>query len=113
MANAVIVMTRVQSQNIDALNRTAQGTTDFQNGTPLALAFPTATGSDVFTATKAGAGATGVWLAYSPEVNKNIVGGVVGGLDGGTDGANGVGGASGTGGNTNCGIPDVVPTLIY
>lgn len=81
MSNAVIVMTRVQSQNIDALNRTAQGATDFPNGTPLTLAFPTATGSDVFTATKAGAGATGVWLAYSPEVNKNIVGGIVGGLD--------------------------------
>lgn len=81
MANAVIVQTRVQASDIDALNRSAKGATAFPNGTPLALAFPSTAGSAVFTATKAGAGATDVYLAYSPEVNKAVVGATYGGLD--------------------------------
>ena len=112
MANTVLVQTMVQADNIDALNRTAKGTTDFQNGAPIALTFP-ATG-EAFVATAATTGLefkigreedmviasdnvdteyvpayllevtanTGdVWLAYSPEVNKNIVGQIYGGLD--------------------------------
>lgn len=81
MANSVILNTRCMAENVDALNRSAQATTAIQNGAPLTLAFPTATGSAVFTATAAGAAATNVWLAYSPEVNKLVVGQVWGGAD--------------------------------
>lgn len=113
MANTVLVQTMVQADNIDALNRTAKATSDMQNGTAIALAFPTE--GEAFTATVAQSGLvfnigrqediiiasenmctsekvtayllevkenTGnVWLAYSPEVNKNVVGAIYGGLD--------------------------------
>ena len=81
MSNAVIVTSRCANENVDALNRVAQSATDMQNGTPLALAWSTTAGSAVFTATQAEAGASGVWLAYSPEVNKLVVGKTWGGLD--------------------------------
>lgn len=81
MSNCVMVTSRVQAMNIDALNRVAKAATDMPNGTPIALAWSATAGSNVFTATKAGAGAARVYLAYSPEVNKLIVGKVWGGLD--------------------------------
>src|SRR5574344_3134427 len=81
MSNCVMVTSRVQATNIDALNRVAKAVTDMPNGTPITLAWSATAGSNVFTATKAGAGASGVYLAYSPEVNKLIVGKIWGGLD--------------------------------
>lgn len=74
MANAVIIKSRTTSNEVDAYNRSAKMATDVPNGTPLTLTFPTTEGDNVFTATKASAGANNVWLAYSPEVNKAIVG---------------------------------------
>lgn len=56
MANCVLVKTRVQAQNIDALNRKAKNASDLQNGTPVTLAFPSAEGDEVFTATVATSG---------------------------------------------------------
>lgn len=111
MANTVMVLTRAQADNIDALNRKAKATSAMENGAPLTLAFPSE--GEVFTATKATSGLvfnvgrkepiviaegsvategvdawllevksnSGVWLAYSPEVNKQIVGEVWGGQD--------------------------------
>ena len=81
MANSVIINTRCMAENVDALNRSAQATAATQNGAPLTLAFPATAGSAVFTATAATAAATNVWLAYSPEVNKLVVGEVWGGAD--------------------------------
>lgn len=51
MANAIVIKTRVQAQNIDALNRKARCTADVQNGTAVDLAWSTVDGDEVFTAT--------------------------------------------------------------
>ena len=56
MANAVVIKTRVQAENIDALNRTARIASAVQNGTPLTLAWSTTEGDEVFTGTKATSG---------------------------------------------------------
>ncbi|MDD4804709.1 MAG: hypothetical protein PHN69_06120 [Candidatus Pacebacteria bacterium] len=81
MANCVIVQTRAQAMDVDALNRSVKSTTDMQNGAPLSLAFPTVAGSNVFTATTPASPFANVWLAYSPEVNKLEVGQIWGGND--------------------------------
>lgn len=113
MANAVLVQTRVQADNIDALNRVAKyETSDLMNGAPVTLTFPKF--GDVFTAAPATSGlkfkigrkesiiigsegvggeevdawllevsenSADVWMVYSPEVNKQVVGMVWGGKD--------------------------------
>lgn len=112
MANTVMVLTRVQADNIDALNRVAKYTEDLVNGSPVTLTFPEA--GEVFTAAPAtdglkfnigrkepiiisSAGIGGeevdawllevtentanVWMVYSPEVNKQVVGMIWGGKD--------------------------------
>jgi hypothetical protein len=56
MANTVLIKTRIQAENIDALNRKAKVTTAVPNGTPLTLAFPTAEGDEVFVGTVATSG---------------------------------------------------------
>lgn len=81
MANTVIVTTRCANENVDSYNRKAKSTTDLMNGAPVALAFPKNRGDEVFTATNAVAGAKNVYLTYSPEVNKLVVGQVWGGDD--------------------------------
>lgn len=68
-------------QNVDALNRKAKATVDIDNGTAVTLAIAKTGDWDVFTATKASAGASGVGIACSPEVDKLIVGEVYGGVD--------------------------------
>ena len=55
--NAVVILTRAQAENIDALNRKAvYATADAPNGTAFSLAFPSAVGDELFTATKATTG---------------------------------------------------------
>lgn len=115
MANTVMVLTRVQADNIDALNRVAKlKTEDLPNGAPVTLTFPKEGEGDVFTAAKATEGlkfsigrkepiiigsegiggeevdawllevtenTSNVWLVYSPEVNKQVVGMIWGGKD--------------------------------
>ena len=81
MANAVLIQTRVMAENVDALNRSVQSTTAVPNGAPLALTFPTTAGSNVFTAGTPATPFANVWLSYSPEVNKLVVGQVWGGND--------------------------------
>lgn len=82
MANHGVVLTsHCAQQNIDAYNRKAKAESAFDNGTALTLGALASGQLDVFTATKASAGATGIWMACSPEVNKLIVGEVYGGAD--------------------------------
>lgn len=52
MANAIVIKTRCQCENIDALNRKAKNaSSDLQNGTPVTLAWSATEGDEVFTAT--------------------------------------------------------------
>jgi hypothetical protein len=114
LMNAVVILTRVQAENIDAFNRVAVAAADAPNGTAFTLAFPSAVGDEKFVATKATTGLefkigrkepidiatgdmltsekydayllevtsnTGVWMAVTPEVNKQIVGEIYGGAD--------------------------------
>ena len=112
--SAVVIKTRVQAENIDALNRKAKYSADLQNGSAVTLAWSATEGDEVFTATPATSGlafaigrkdpiviATGsilederqdawylevtsntnVWMAVSPEVNKDVIGKTYKGLD--------------------------------
>lgn len=114
--SAVVIKTRVQAENIDALNRKAKYTAALQNGSAVTLAWSATEGDEVFTATPATSGlefkigrkepiviATGsilederqdawllevtantnqaVWMAVSPEVNKDVIGETYKGLD--------------------------------
>ena len=55
--SAVVIKTRVQAENIDALNRKAVYTSaDVDNGTAVTLAFPATVGDEVFVATLATTG---------------------------------------------------------
>ena len=56
MANAIIVKTRVQAENIDALNRNAKASADMPNGKAVTLAWSATEGDEVFTATAATTG---------------------------------------------------------
>lgn len=80
MGKCVIINTTVSADHDDSLNRSVIATEDIDNGTLLTLEFPTEKGSNVFKATKNTTGKD-VWVAYSPEVNRLIVGQVWSGLD--------------------------------
>lgn len=56
MANAIVVKTKVQAQNIDALNRSARAVADIKNGTAVTLAWSATEGDEVFTATASTSG---------------------------------------------------------
>lgn len=57
--SAVVIKTRVQAENIDALNRKAvYASADVDNGTAVTLAFPASAGDEVFVATLAQSGVT-------------------------------------------------------
>ena len=57
--SAVVIKTRVQAENIDALNRKAVYTSaDVDNGTAVSLAFPATEGDEVFVATLLTSGMT-------------------------------------------------------
>lgn len=113
--SAVVIKTRVQAENIDALNRKAKyATADLPNGSAVTLAWSATDGDEVFTATPATTGLnfaigrkeaiviatgsiledehqdawylevtsnSGVWMAVSPEVNKDVIGETYKGLD--------------------------------
>jgi hypothetical protein len=71
MANPVIVLSKVQAQDIGAFNRSAVCAADVANGSIVVLTGKSATAgqSEVFTAVvpSTSDGLTGVWMAYSPE----------------------------------------------
>jgi hypothetical protein len=113
--SAVVIKTRVQAENVDALNRKAKyATADLPNGSAVTLAWSATDGDEVFTATPATTGLefaigrkeaiviatgsmledehqdawylevtsnSGVWMAVSPEVNKDVIGKIYKGLD--------------------------------
>ena len=57
--SAVVIKTRVQAENIDALNRKAvYASANVDNGTAVSLAFPSAEGDEVFVATLLQSGMT-------------------------------------------------------
>jgi len=81
MSNCVLVQTAVAAENVKTYNRSVTSSSATPNGTPLALTFPTTSGSNVFTAGTPASPFSNVWLAYSSEVNKLVVGQVWGGQD--------------------------------
>ena len=75
MANGVIVESRIQATNIDALNRTAQtASTDVAGGGLVALAPSGTQGNEVWTATTPSDTLTGLWIAYNPAEHLTKVG---------------------------------------
>lgn len=76
MANGVIVESRIQATNIDALNRTAKATVDVAGGGLVALTASGAQGNEVWTAAAPATGSLGgLWIAYNPAEHLTKVGG--------------------------------------
>ena len=76
MANGVIVESRIQATNIDALNRTAKATVDVAGGGLVALTASGAQGNEVWTAAAPASGSLGgLWIAYNPSVKYTEVNG--------------------------------------
>ena len=76
MANGVIVESRIQATNIDALNRTAKATVDVAGGGLVALTAGGAQGSEVWSAAAPASGSLGgLWIAYNPSEHLTKVGG--------------------------------------
>lgn len=76
MANGVIVESRIQATNIDALNRTAKATVDVAGGGLVALTASGAQGNEVWTAAAPASGSLGgLWIAYNPSEHLTKVGG--------------------------------------
>ena len=75
MANGVIVESRIQATNIDALNRTAQtASTDVAGGGLVALAASGTQGNEVWTATVPSGTLNDLWIAYNPSEHLTKVG---------------------------------------
>ena len=74
MVNGVIVESRIQATNIDALNRTAQATIDVAGGGIIALAPSGKQGNEVWTATAPNTELGGLWIAYNPAEHLTKVG---------------------------------------
>lgn len=76
MANGVIVESRIQATNIDALNRTAKAAVDVAGGGLVALTASGAQGNEVWTAAAPATGKLGdLWIAYNPAEHLTKVGG--------------------------------------
>ena len=76
MANGVIVESRIQATNIDALNRTAKAEVDVAGGGLVALTASGAQGNEVWTAAAPASGSLGgLWIAYNPSEHLTKVGG--------------------------------------
>lgn len=75
MANGVIVESRIQATNIDALNRTAQASVNVAGGGLVSLAASGTQGNEVWTATAPAVGKLGdLWIAYNPSEHLTQVG---------------------------------------
>ena len=76
MANGVIVESRIQATNIDALNRTAKAAVDVAGGGLVALTASGTQGNEVWTAAAPTTGKLGdLWIAYNPSEHLTKVGG--------------------------------------
>ncbi|MBR0323517.1 MAG: hypothetical protein IIX06_03360, partial [Bacteroidales bacterium] len=75
MANGVIVESRIQATNIDALNRTAQAEVAVAGGGLVALTASGTQGNEVWTAAAPASGTLGgLWIAYNPAEHLTVVG---------------------------------------
>ena len=75
MANGVIVESRIQATNIDALNRTAKAAVDVAGGGLVALTASGTQGNEVWTAAAPASGSLGgLWIAYNPSEHLTKVG---------------------------------------
>ena len=75
MANGVIVESRIQATNIDALNRTAQAEVAVAGGGLVALTASGTQGNEVWTAAAPAVGTLGgLWIAYNPAEHLTVVG---------------------------------------
>ena len=75
MANGVIVESRIQATNIDALNRTAQAAVNVAGGGLVALTASGTQGNEVWTAAAPASGTLGgLWIAYNPAEHLTVVG---------------------------------------
>lgn len=75
MVNGVIVESRIQATNIDALNRTAQAQVDVAGGGLVALTASGVQGNEVWTAAAPASGSLGdLWIAYNPSEHLTAVG---------------------------------------
>lgn len=75
MANGVIVESRIQATNIDALNRTAKAAVDVAGGGLVALTASGTQGNEVWTAAAPTTGKLGdLWIAYNPAEHLTKVG---------------------------------------
>ena len=75
MANGVIVESRIQATNIDALNRTAQAEVAVAGGGLVALTASGTQGNEVWTAAAPASGTLGgLWIAYNPSEHLTVVG---------------------------------------
>ena len=75
MAKGVIVESRIQATNIDALNRTAKAAVDVAGGGLVALTASGAQGNEVWTAAAPASGTLGgLWIAYNPSEHFTKVG---------------------------------------
>ncbi len=78
MANGVIVESRIQATNIDALNRTAQAEVGVAGGGLVALTASGTQGNEVWTAAAPSGGNLGdLWIAYNPSEHLTVVNGKV------------------------------------
>ena len=76
MAYGVMIESRIQATNIDALNRTAQATVDVAGGGLISLAESGTQGNDVWTATAPASETVGdLWMAYNPAEHLTVVNG--------------------------------------
>lgn len=76
MANGVIVESRVQATNIDALNRTAQAEIAVAGGGLIALTESGVQGNEVWAAAAPASGSLGdLWIAYNPSEHLTEVNG--------------------------------------
>lgn len=76
MANGVLIESRIQATNIDALNKSAVSSTiDVAGGGLVALAPPTTQGEDRWVATAPDTVLTGLYMAYNPSEHLTLVNG--------------------------------------
>lgn len=75
MANGIMIESRIQATNIDALNRSVVGTIDVAGGGLVSLTAPNKQGEDRWTLAAPAAGSLGeLWMMYNPTEHLTVVG---------------------------------------
>jgi hypothetical protein len=76
MAYGVLIESKIQAKNIEALNRSAIASVDVAGGGLVSLVAPTTQGEDRWTANTPSSGNLKVAIAYNPSVQYSVVNGV-------------------------------------